>query len=51
MQPRNGTTYLTVDFNNPEALVCNWEAGSCTLDPDEIEVCVHTSSTAVLGGC
>ena len=44
-------TFLTVDFANRQALRCEWDAGTCTLDPDKVEFCTHTSVFAALEGC
>jgi hypothetical protein len=49
LQPLGVTTYVTVDFDN--ALTCNWEAASCTLDPDKVELCTYTSRINALAGC
>lgn len=48
LQPLQQSTYLIVDFSNEgDALVCNWEAGTCTLDETMVRFCV--SSVFVFG--
>lgn len=34
-------TFATVDFNNLLALSCDWEAGICTLDPEQVRLCLQ----------
>lgn len=50
-QPLEQVSLLTIDFDNREALQCNWDAGTCELDPDKVRFCVITDNTLVSGGC
>jgi hypothetical protein len=45
-------TYLTVDFLSQIAVLnCNWEAGSCDLDPEQIRFCANSSFANAVSGC
>jgi hypothetical protein len=51
-QPIGHNTYLTVDFNSDRALSCDWDRGSCVLDPRQVRFCVMPDpATADTQGC
>lgn len=50
-QDIGATTYVTVDMTSTRVLDCNWAAGSCALDPDQVRLCTHLSEFAALAGC
>ena len=43
------TTFITVDFDDQVALDCDWDAGSCVLNPAAVQLC--TSSFPSGAGC
>jgi hypothetical protein len=44
--------YLTVDFLSGSSLVsCNWEAGICELNPEQVRFCVRESLSSAGNGC
>jgi hypothetical protein len=52
LQPRFGLTSITADFVNSESLDCDWDAGTCALDPARLLYCVSYSlQEAGLLGC
>lgn len=51
LQEATVNTFLTVDFANREALICDWSAGTCMLDPAKVAFCTHTRFNDALGGC
>jgi hypothetical protein len=51
LQRLGGTTFLTVDFDDRDAMICNWATRSCTLDPSEVEFCTHDNFFDALNGC
>jgi hypothetical protein len=45
-------TYLTVDFLSGSSLInCDWESGSCELDPSQVQVCINDSFSSAARGC
>jgi hypothetical protein len=42
LQPFRGNSFLTVDFKDQISLVCDWAAGTCEIDPSQIEMCLDT---------
>jgi hypothetical protein len=51
LQDQFVNTFLTVDFVNRQALSCDWDAGTCTLDPNKVDFCTHTNVFDALEGC
>jgi hypothetical protein len=51
LQQPGFNTFLTVDFANRQALNCDWDAGTCTLDPAQVDFCTHQSLSVAVGGC
>ena len=44
------TSFLTVDFNGSISN-CDWNAGTCDLDPMEVDFCVSENVTSAAFGC
>jgi hypothetical protein len=51
VQPIGVTSFVTVDFNSLRALACDWEGGTCALDPDQVRLCGYTSLFFATLGC
>lgn len=49
--PVRGVGVLTVDFANEDALDCDWDAGICTLELSQVDVCVNADLFTASFGC
>jgi len=49
--PVRGVGVLTVDFASKEALDCDWDAGICTLELSQVDVCVNSDLFTASFGC
>ena len=49
LQPLGTTSFLTLDFD--EALTCDPETASCTLDGAKVQLCTHVSVLSAALGC
>lgn len=50
-QPQDLQTFWVVDLSDEETLDCDWEAGTCELDPAAVGVCVVNSLLSAVVGC
>ena len=43
--------WIIVDFNHETAFDCDWDAGSCTADLSQVEICQQGTEIATRAGC
>jgi hypothetical protein len=51
LQPLGGISYITADYVDQYSLTCDWDAGFCQLDLNQIEFCVIGSLVGTTLGC